>query len=310
MPNDKPIKESHTAGKRKTGLGRGLSALIPDIDMEETSPSDYFQCDIIQIRPNRYQPRVRFAPEELEELTASIREQGIIQPLVVRRDGIGYELVAGERRLRAARMAGLTSVPVIVREISDSRLLEVSIIENIQRENLNPIEESDAYHRLMTEFRLTQEEIAERVGKSRPAVANFLRLQGLPEPIRKSVLENQLSMGHARALLGADTSARQMAAWREILRKGLSVRQAETLIRRMKEDAARKPDSATDAASIQLERIAGELSRDFGTRVTIRQKGPRGRVEIEFYSPDDLNRLIDLLRRPSSSDGGGSDFQW
>ena len=186
------------------------------------------------IQPNRFQPRSHFAPEELEQLSESIRSQGIIQPLVVRRADVGYELVAGERRLRAARMAGLRNVPVVVKEVTDAEMLEMSFVENIQRENLNPMEESEAYHRLIGEFGLTQEKAAARVGKSRSAVANFLRLRQLPEPIKASIIDGKLSMGHARALLGADSAAQQNAAWREIIKKGLSVRQTEALVKRLR----------------------------------------------------------------------------
>ncbi len=301
MQKEHTIKDAPSSSKKKSGLGRGLSALIPDIDMDDASPTHFFMCDIFRIRPNRYQPRMRFRPEELEELCASIKEQGIIQPIVVRKDDIGYELIAGERRLRAAKLAGLTSVPVIVRDVPEANLLELSIIENIQRESLNPIEESEAYHRLMTEFHLTQEQIADRVGKSRPAITNFIRLRQLPDMIRDSVLDNQLSMGHARALLGAETSAQQTAAWKEVIRKGLSVRETEALIQRMKRERKENPAKLPDSTSIQLAHLATELSQGFGTKVNIVQRGSRGKVEIEFYSPDDLNRLVELLRRPSGS---------
>ncbi|MFZ3049145.1 MAG: ParB/RepB/Spo0J family partition protein [Desulfatirhabdiaceae bacterium] len=310
MQKEHTIKEALSSSKKKSGLGRGLSALIPDIDMDDVSPSDFFMCDIFRIRPNRYQPRIRFRPEELEELCASIKEQGIIQPILVRKDDAGFELIAGERRLRAAKLAGLTSVPVVVKDVPDAKLLELSIIENIQRENLNPIEESEAYYRLMTDFQLTQEQVADRVGKSRPAVTNFLRLRQLPEPIRTSVLDNQLSMGHARALLGAQTPAQQTAAWREVVRKGLSVRETEALIQRLKQERQQNPKKLPDSTSIHLEHLASELSQGFGTKVTIVQRGSRGKVEIEYYSPDDLNRLIELLRRQgsSSNEAGGPDI--
>ena len=242
MP-EKPNQSATTTGakkKRKVALGRGLDALIPDlggvgtmVDNQTPSKRDYFLCDIDMIRPNRYQPRRTFAEAEMNELAESIRSQGIIQPLLVRTDDVGYELVAGERRLRAASLAGLKQVPVVVKDLTDAEMLEMSIVENIQRENLNPIEEAEAYHRLITEFELTQDQAAERVGKSRSAVANFLRLRQLPDPIKTSILEGALSMGHARALLGADSPAKQTAAWREVVAKKLSVRQTEALIKRI-----------------------------------------------------------------------------
>ena len=206
-------RDSGSTIKKKIALGKGLGALIPGIDSGGKEPEKNTSCDIELIKPNRYQPRVHFSGTELEELALSIKEKGILQPLLVRKDAGGFELIAGERRLRAAKMAGLKRVPVIIREVADAaEMLEMSIIENIQRENLNPVEEAEAYHRLMTEFKLTQEEAAKRVGKSRPAVANLLRLRQLPSQIKESISDGTVSMGHARALLGAETAAQQNAA--------------------------------------------------------------------------------------------------
>ncbi len=289
--------------KRKMALGRGLDALIPDLgtmdNLSGTAPSapkDYFLCEIDMIRPNRYQPRRHFAAEELEGLAESIRSQGIIQPLLVRTDDVGYELVAGERRLRAASLAGLNRVPVVVKDISDAKMLEISIVENIQRENLNPMEEAEAYHRLISEFDLTQDQAAERVGKSRSAVANFLRLRQLPEPIKESIMEGALSMGHARALLGADTPAKQQAAWREVVSKGLSVRETEALIKRINAEKQPVRSPAMTPEQRYFNDISEDLSRHFGTRVRIQRKGKKGRVEIDFFSDDDLDRLLSMLR--------------
>src|SRR5210317_754882 len=198
--------------RKKRALGRGLSALIPEIEKSQEPSKDFFYCEIELIRPNRYQPRMQFAEDELAELCQSIKEQGILQPLLVREENDGFELIAGERRLRAAKKAGLTQVPVVTKRIDDSKLLELSIVENIQRANINPIEESEAYHRLITEFNLTQDQAATRVGKSRSAIANFLRLRQLPEQIKASILDASLTMGHARALLGIENSAQQLAA--------------------------------------------------------------------------------------------------
>jgi ParB family chromosome partitioning protein len=248
------------------------------------------------IRPNRYQPRRHFSADELEGLADSIRSQGIIQPLLVRADDVGYELVAGERRLRAATLAGLDRVPVVVKAVTDAKMLEISIVENIQRENLNPMEESEAYHRLITEFDLTQDQAAERVGKSRSAVANFLRLRQLPEPIQASIREGVLSMGHARALLGADNPAKQQAAWREVIAKKLSVRDTETLIKRLNTEKKPGPVKELTPAQRYFNDISEDLSRHFGTKVHIQRKGKKGRVEIEFFSDDDLDRLLGMLR--------------
>ncbi len=297
MTTNTPCDESFPAKRKKMALGRGIEALIPEMAFSDTENGEYLSCDIHQIHPNPFQPRMRFKPEELEELSRSIKEQGVLQPLIVRRAETGFELVAGERRLRAAKMAGLSHVPVVVRDVPDAQLLELSIIENIQREDLNALEEAEAYYRLMTEFDLTQEEVAARVGKSRPAIANFLRLRQLPEPIKVSILDEQISMGHARALLAADTAAQQNAAWRAVITKGLSVRETENLIKRLK---AQKPEEETPLPSsddIYLNRLADELSLNFGTRVQITRKGEKGKVQIEFYTSDDLNRLIALLKK-------------
>ncbi len=281
-------------------LGRGLDALIPDASFDvdsDAAPSTrpYLECDIHLIRPNRYQPRSHFDPDELAQLSESIRTQGIIQPLLVCKADVGYELVAGERRLRAAKMAGLETVPVVIKEVTDGQMLEMSIVENIQRENLNPIEESEAYHRLIEEFGLTQEQAAQRVGKSRSAVANFLRLRQLPDPIRESIIDGQLSMGHARAILGATSAAHQNAVWRAVIRKGLSVRQTEALIKRMAKSAQVIDAKKTTTEQRHLNHVAENLSRTFGTKVQIKKRGKKGRLEIEFYSNEDLDRLLEML---------------
>lgn len=286
-----------TPKRKKQALGKGLGALIPDMGLAAEEGNDFFSCDITQIRPNPYQPRRRFSEAELAELADSIREQGVLQPLLVRRAEPGYELIAGERRLRAARQAGLTEVPVVVKAVEDDKLLEISIVENIQRENLNPIEESEAYHRLITQFNLTQDQAADRVGKSRSAVANFLRLRQLPDPIKDSLRENRIRMGHARALLGAENASQQLTVCRTIERKQLSVRETEALIRRLKNQKKRPRVAPKSSDQIYFASLADELSRNFGTKVSIRRAGKRGRVEIEFYSDDDLDRLLNRLRQ-------------
>ena len=277
-------------------LGKGLGALIPDISSETEKPKDYFLCDIDLIQHNRFQPRKRFAEGELLELSESIKSQGIIQPLLVRSDDVGYELVAGERRLRAAKRAGLKQVPVIIKKLTDSEMLEMSIVENIQREDFNPIEEAEAYYRLITEFNLTQDQAAAKVGKSRSAVANFLRLRQLPDQIKDSIFDGKLSMGHARALLGAEDPARQIALWRTIITKGLSVRDTEALIKQQKtpKKTVSRPELSSD--DIYFNDLADKLSRVYGTKVKIKRRGRKGKVEIEFYNDEDLNRLIELLR--------------
>jgi ParB family chromosome partitioning protein len=290
-PADRPAK------RKKQALGRGLSALIPEIEKSQERSKDFFYCEIELIRPNRFQPRMQFAEDELAELCQSIKEQGILQPILVREENDGFELIAGERRLRAAKKAGLTQVPVVIKRIEDSKLLELSIVENIQRANFNPIEESEAYHRLITEFNLTQEEVATRVGKSRSAVANFLRLRQLPEQIKTSIQEGKLTMGHARALLGNENSTQQMAAWRTVIKKNLSVRETEDLIRALKDEKKKPKVGRKSTEDLYLLSLADDLARHFGTKVTIKRRGQAGRVEIEYYSNDDLDRLIERLRQ-------------
>ena len=283
--------------RKKRALGRGLGALIPEIEKSQERSKDFFYCEIELIRPNRFQPRLQFPDDELEELCQSIKEQGILQPLLVREENDGFQLIAGERRLRAAKRAGLTQVPVIIKRVNDSKLLELSIVENIQRANFNPIEESEAYHRLITEFNLTQDQAATRVGKSRSAVANFLRLRQLPEQIKASIQEGALTMGHARALLGIENATQQIAAWRSVVKKGLSVRETENLIRSFKDERKKPKIRKKSSTDRHLLSLADDLSRHFGTKVMIKRRGQVGKVEIEFYSNDDLDRLINRLRQ-------------
>ena len=297
MPRENTIRNNADPKKRKKlALGRGLDALIPDYEPEEDNPREYFLCDVDLIRPNRYQPRQHFPDDDLEELGNSIKAQGIIQPLLVRRLDHGYELVAGERRLRAARKVGLTKVPVVYRDVSDAELLEMSIVENIQREGFNPIEEAEAYHRLITEFKLTQDQAAERVGKSRSAVANFLRLRNLPQQIKDSIVDGSLSMGHARALLGIDQKAAQIDIWRKVVSRGLSVRETENLVRQLRVERTPRRSPPSSSEDVYFSDVTADLSRHFGTKVNIKRRGKVGKLEIEFYSDDDLDRLLRQLK--------------
>ena len=300
MKNVKKKKEEAGSQLKKTkkiALGRGLDSLLPDIEHVESVSKEYFQCDIERIHPNRYQPRMRFSEDELEGMARSIKEQGIIQPLLVRKDDNGFELVTGERRLRAAKKAGLSQVPVIVRTIADTDLLEMSIVENVQREDLNPMEEAEAYYQLIAKFKLTQDQAAARVGKSRSAVANFLRLRQLPEQIKTAIMDGTLSMGHARALLGASNSAQQNAAWRAVVSKGLSVRETERLINRIKSKKKKPKNSSTGSEQRYLLSLADDLSRHFGTKVQIKRHGKKGKVEITFFNNEDLDRVLRLLKQ-------------
>jgi ParB family chromosome partitioning protein len=283
--------------RKKMALGKGLGALIPDIETEQENKKEYFYCDTDLIRPNRFQPRRRFTDEDLAELAESIKSQGILQPLLVRQDETGYELITGERRLRAAKHAGLTQVPVLIKRVNNDKLLEMAIVENIQREDLNPIEEAEAYHRLITQLKLTQNQASARVGKSRSSVANFLRLRQLPDQIKAGITDGTLSMGHARALLGAETSTQQLAAWRSVVSKKLSVRETEALIKRLKAEKKKPRASENRSEQIHLSRLAEDLSRHFGTKIMIKKHGQKGTVEIEFYNNDDLDRLIHRLRQ-------------
>jgi ParB family transcriptional regulator, chromosome partitioning protein len=297
MPRENTIRNATDSKKRKKlALGRGLDALIPDLEPDEDNPRDYFLCDVDLIHPNRYQPRQHFSDEDLEDLSNSIKTQGIIQPLIVRRLDHGYELVAGERRLRAARKAGLTKVPVLYKDVSDAELLEMSIVENIQREDFNPIEEAEAYHRLITEFKLTQDQAAERVGKSRSAVANFLRLRNLPQQIKDSITDGSLSMGHARALLGVDKKAAQVDIWRKVISRGLSVRETENLVRQLRVEKTPRRSLPSSSEDAYFSDVSADLARRLGTKVTIKRRGKVGKLEIEFYGDDDLDRLLGQLR--------------
>jgi len=282
---------------KKQVLGRGLDALIPDVEKPDLGSEPFFYCDIDLIRPNPYQPRRHWSDQELMGLSNSIKEKGIIQPLVVRTASTGYELIVGERRWRAAQLAGAKQVPVVVKEAAGAEMVETALVENIQREDLNPLEKANAYDRLMKEFGLTQQEIAKRMGQDRSTVANFLRIRNLPKPIQDDIINNTLSMGHARALLGAENPAQQKEAWRRIISENLPVRAAESLIKRLKDHkprAQRAKDRTSEA--VYMESLTDDLTRYLGSRVRITWRGNRGKLEIEFYSNEELERLIARLK--------------
>lgn len=285
--------------RKKSVLGKGLSALIPDLDTPQTEGEKLIEVDLEDIFPNRYQPRKHFKENELVELADSVKEKGILQPLLVRKADTGYELIAGERRFRASKMAGLNRVPVLVKDITDIEMLEISIIENIQREDINPVEEANAYKRLMEEFSLTQEEIAKRVGKSRPAIANFLRLLKLPSIIKDAIEDETISTGHARALLSLSEVEKQRKAFEEILAKGLSVRETEALVKKLNDDKPKIEEKKPDSDEIYINGLADSLSLTLGTRVSIKRKGEKGKLEIDFYSDDDLERLLAFFKKES-----------
>ena len=275
--------------EKRPALGRGLSALIPDAPV---APERTLDVDIDLIRPNRFQPRTTMDDDRLEDLARSIRANGVIQPIVVRRAGDGYEIIAGERRWRASQRAGLLKIPVVVREIPEDRLLAVALIENVQREDLNPIEEAHAYHQLAEEFHLTQEQIAESVGKDRSSIANYVRLLKLPHEVRESVASGGLSMGHARALAGMADEASLLRLARDVIAKQLSVRETEALIRKSTAPPAEKTESPKDVHTRAAEE---QLRFALGTRVRIVRKGKAGRIEVDFTSEDELQRIYELL---------------
>jgi len=286
--------------KRSAGLGKGLSSLLPD---EREGSRIYFACPIDTIRANAYQPRKEMNSERLQELASSIAEKGILQPLVVRElEEGGYELIAGERRLRAAKLVGLAEVPVILREAGAQDRLELALIENIQRQNLNPLEEAEAYRQLIEEFGLTQEAVAKQVGKERSTVANALRILNLPDYAREDLAAGAITMGHARVLLSVEDEQARKALRDEIVNRGLSVRQAEEMAKKLKE----KAQSAAQAVRRSKKERGGlpesyckalnnDLARYLGTRSKIVQNGSRGKLEVEYYSLDDLERLMGLI---------------
>ncbi len=305
--------------KAKHGLGRGLDALLEGADSkeagEESAENRESRADaVVMLSPdllkaNPSQPRKEFDNEALKELADSIKEHGVIQPVIAEKaEGEGYFIVAGERRVRAARLAGLSEVPVIVREVSDKSRLTLALIENIQRENLNPIEEAEAYDELMRLENLSQEEAAARVGKSRPAVANALRLLKLPDDMRKSLASGQITAGHARALLSVANPADRRALFERIEKEGLSVRECEALSAELNSGGraasleTSKKKKASSALDPDLLVLQEKLIEMFGTKVAIKGNATKGAIEISYFSAEDLNRVCELLSKDLSED--------
>jgi ParB family chromosome partitioning protein len=275
----------------KTALGKGLGSLIP----EKEKRSEILELDIDSIVPSEYQPRRVFNDNSLEELALSIKEKGIIQPVIVKRSTMDtFQLIAGERRLRAAGKAGLKKIPAIVKDAAPEEVLELALIENIQREDLNPLEAAEAFQRLIRDFNLTHDELSRKVGKDRATVTNYLRILKLPPDIKKWVAEGTLNIGHAKALLQIDDLALQIEAARKIIRKGLSVREAESLSKKSpSRSSGRKEQKAKDPQVASLE---DRLRQSLGTKVTLVHKGKKGgKIEIEYYSLDELDRLLEIL---------------
>ncbi len=277
---------------RRSGLGRGLGALIPET---EGPTGGVAQVPVSAITPNPLQPRTAVEPEALSELAASIREHGLIQPLIVTQQGPDrYQLIAGERRWQAARMAGLVQVPVIVKEATAQEALEMALVENIQRADLNPLEEAMAFRQLVDEFEMTQEQVAERVGKSRVAVTNTLRLLRLPAAVKQALLDGTIREGHARTLLALPTKEAQVAALKTVMTKALSVRQTEELVRRLMAEPA--PPKQADPLSPEIQALEEDFRESLGTKVSVyRSRKGQGRLVIHFYSEEELQALYDVI---------------
>lgn len=284
---------------QKKGLGRGLSALLPGAGQlpVEAAPAERsnFEVSVDRITPSPFQPRRLFDEAKIEELASSIRHQGIVQPLVVRPKGDQFELIAGERRWRAAMRAGLKQVPVVVRDASDHEALQLALVENLQREDLNPIEEAAGYRRLQQEFNWSQEEMAERIGKSRPAIANAMRLLSLPSEVQQEVAAGNIAAGQARALLGLATQPLILSACREVISKGLSTRATEKLVRHL--TLGRRRRRQVPLIDPDLRSVVENLQRVLGTRVRLlpKARSAKGKIEVEYYSLEDLDRIVHTI---------------
>lgn len=280
---------------KRPALGKGIGALISSAAQE--GGKKYFSCPVEELKPYNKQPRKNFDDNKMAELIASIKEKGVIQPLVVRQQGDHYQIIAGERRWRAAQRAGLDRVPVVIQDVSEDHAMEIALIENIQREDLNPLEEAEAYRYLVDTFDLSQEDVARRVGKDRSSVTNALRLLRLPEKIKQLVTANQLSMGHARALLSLEQDDDVIEAGDEIIRKKLSVRETEKLVKKIKNfSGSPKPKAGeTKVANPEKRELESNLELYFGTQVRLVDRGKGGKIEIRYHDQDDLSRLIGQL---------------
>jgi ParB family chromosome partitioning protein len=278
----------------KRGLGKGLGALLPGVDTEEDSPIK--EIKLTEIEPNKSQPRKNFDEEKLEALAESIKTHGVIQPIIVKKLESGfYQIIAGERRWRAARLAGLKTIPVIIKDYEKKEVLEIALIENLQREDLNPIEESEAYQNLINEFNLTQEEISARVGKSRSAIANALRLLNLPEGIKQLLIEDKISSGHARAILSIDNIELQIQVANKVVNEGLSVRETEKYVKALVSQKSKKNKKDNKLSHVYID-IQNRMSQNLGTKVRIYPGANKSKIEIEYYSDDDLERIMNLLK--------------
>lgn len=277
---------------KKKALGRGLSALIPERAEEQGAQERIINLRIDEINPGKYQPRTDFNKKKLEDLINSIKENGIVQPILVRNTGSGYELIAGERRLRAAKMIGHETISAIVKNAEDADTLGMSLIENIQRENLNPIEEAGAYQRFIDEFDFTQEEVSRVLGKERSTIANTIRLLGLQKKVQEFIVSNSITAGHGKVLLQVPSEKEQLKVCNIVVKNGLSVRETEKLVAKR----SRPPQEKAQSEDANVAAIEDELRGRFGTRVTISHGKKRGKIALEYYSIDDFERIVNMLR--------------
>jgi ParB family chromosome partitioning protein len=280
---------------KRMALGKGLGALLPEFGQTESKTLLY--CGIEEIIPNRSQPRKYFDESKIQELAESIKEKGILEPLVVRRTDQGYELIIGERRWRAAQKAGLKEIPVIVKEAGGREVLEISLIENLQREDLNPIEAAEAFKRLTEEFNISQEDLSKRIGKDRTTITNTLRLLKLPPEVKNQLLQNHITSGHARAILSLENKEKQKELCTLIIKKGLSVREAEAIAKRWSEKPKKliTPVKKRGDLESQLSSLQDSLRKYLGTKVHITPKDKKGKIEIEYYSHEDLERIVETI---------------
>lgn len=274
------------------GLGKGINALFPDIDNSDDEQVEQIKID--ELRPNPYQPRKHFEKEAIEELAASIKEHGVIQPIIVRKSIKGYDIVAGERRFRASKEANLETIPAVVRDFTEDEMMEIALIENLQREDLNPLEEARAYQKLIKHYEITQEELAKKIGKSRPHIANHMRLLQLPDEAQELVAAGILSMGHGRALLGLKRKDQLAATIKKTVNEKLSVRQLEEMIQKLNNNVPRETKEKVQV-SPYIRESESTLKEFFGTNVQIKKGKDKGKIEIEFFSDDDLERILQLI---------------
>ncbi len=285
----------------RPALGRGLDALIPGAKTAErrpdTGPREYMMCPVARIHPDADQPRRSFDKESLDEMVVSIREQGIIQPLIVRRTGEDYELIAGERRWRAAQLAGLKEVPIVIKDVTELQAFEMALVENIQREDLNPIEEAEAMQRLLKEHHYTQAQLSDRIGRDRSTISNSIRLLSLPQDVRRMVLDRELTEGHARAILMAGSEPAMVALARLAVRKQFSVRATESHARQLAEGSPTKKKAGTKVLSPQVRSLIERLQKTLGARVEIADRRGKGRLSITYTSYEELDSILDRILR-------------